>query len=79
MHLWLYKVYAYIHIHLYMRVYVYVCAHAQGDLYGTPHPPKKINLCSPDFCWYLQYFVSIFGGLLDLSFLGTICTYAPVG
>ena len=31
--------------------------------------PKK-ELCSPHCCWYLQYLVSIFGGLLHLGFLG---------
>ena len=39
------------------------------------YPPPKKNLCSPHFCWYLQYLVSTFGGLLDLSFWGTIYIY----
>ena len=43
-------------------IYIYIY------IYSTPQK----NLCSPHFCWYLQYFVSIFGGLLDLSFWGTI-------
>ena len=42
-------------------IYIYI--------YGTP-PKKKKELCSHHFCWYLQYFVSIFGCLLVLSFFG---------
>ena len=35
-------------------------------------------ICSPHFCWYLQYLVSIFGGVLDLGFLEYLYIYVKV-